>query len=221
MIGLMPRLDSSRSRQGPAALRGLAAILLMAGVALLAWPGQDRALAQRRGRVRLVPPSVECPEPGRSLPEGASRALEAYLGPDARALCLGDLNGNGRRELLAARVERSFGSGMGFYWVTRNAGLFEEGTDRAAIWRPLLRITDRLENTTTPIGWKRPVEGAGIGLRYTMTDGGRLCLQLRRLDANFHRLERPLLLVRWDPAIERYATGACADGTRGDLIKDR
>ncbi len=217
----MRRPDTMRPGRGPDGLRSFLPAVLLTAAALLSWPGSDAVLAQRRGRVRLVPPSVECPEPGRSIPAGATRALDAYLGPEARPLCLGDLNGNGRDEILAARVERSFGKGMGFYWVTRDAGLFEAGSDRTAIWKPVLRITDRLENTTTPIGWRRPVEGAGIGLRYTMTDSGRICLQLRRLDANRQRLERPLLLVRWDPAIERYVTGSCADGTRGDLVKDR
>jgi len=188
---------------------------------ILACLVEGSAAPPRRGAPRLVPPSIECPEPGRSLPEGASRAVDAFLGPGARPLCLGDLNGNGRAEILAAHVDRSYGKGMGFYWVTHRAGLFEAGAERAAPWRPLLLLSDGVENTTSRIGWKRPVEKEGIGLRYTMTDEGRICLQLRRLDANVNRLERPFVLVRWDPAVERYEPGRCAEGTRGELIRDR
>jgi len=170
----------------------------------------------------LEAPSFECPEAGSRLPAGAKTAIAGFLGGDAKPICLGDLNGNGRPEVLAAVSERSFGRAMGFYWVTSKTGLFEEAPDRQAPWKPLLLTSDRIENARGVIGWKTPVDRKdGIGLRFTMTDGGRICLQMRRLDSNKRREEAPLVLVRWDPSVERYEEGRCPGGTAGTLRERR
>ena len=169
---------------------------------------------------RLEAPSYECPEAKGKLPAGAMTAIAGFLGADAMPLCLGDLNGNGRAEVLAVVSDKTFGRAMGFYWQTRKVGLFEELSDRKLAWTPLLLAADGIENSRERIGWKMPVDKtAGIGLRFTMTDSGRICLQLRRLDSNHQRLERPLVLVRWDPTVGRYEEGRCAGGTAG-VIKE-
>ncbi|HEY3174281.1 MAG TPA: hypothetical protein VGK94_00825 [Candidatus Polarisedimenticolia bacterium] len=171
------------------------------------------AAAGRPGPAEL--PSWECPGPRAKIAEEAQAALDGYLGPAATPLCGGDLNGNGRPEILAAVTSLSCGRGIGFYRVASRVGLFEAGEDRRAAWRPLLLASDRVENSAGLIGWREPVEADGIGLRVTMTDGDRACLQLRRLDSARYRLEEPLLLVRWDPSVRRYEVGPCRGGTAG------
>jgi hypothetical protein len=58
----------------------------------------------------------------------------------------------------------------------------------------------------------------GIGLRFTMTAQNEgICLQLRRLDSNRYRSEPRLVLVRWDPSVERYEPGSCPGGTAGKM----
>lgn len=113
---------------------------------------------------------------------------------------------------------RSYGRGIGFYRVASRAGIFEAGDDRRTTWRPLLLASDRIENTAGLIGWREPVGEDGIGLRVTMTDADRICLQLRRLDSARYRAEEPLLLVRWDSSVRRYEVGPCRDGTAGTPV---
>ena len=194
------------------------AVIVVAVVCIPAAPARaldgSREPPERRW---LAPPSFECPEAKGKLPEGASAAIAGFLGGDATPICLGDLNGNGRPEVLAAVSERTFGRGLGFYWVTRKSGVFEAGADKRQPWKPLLLTSDRVENSLGVIGWKGPVDKRdGIGLRFTMTgDKDRICLQLRRLDSNRHRAENPLVLVRWESSVERYEEGRCSGGTAG------
>ena len=196
-----------------------AAILLWL-LCFLPMPTLARDESRRRPKPpRLEAPSFECAEARGKLPEGASTAIAGFLGGDATPICLGDLNANGRPEVLAVVSERTWGRGMGFYWVTRKAGIFEAGSDRREAWKPVLLTSDRIENSRGVIGWTAPVDKRdGIGLRFTMTSGdGGICLQLRRLDSNRYSLENPLVLVRWDRSVERYEPGRCAGGTAGTM----
>ncbi len=143
--------------------------------------------------------------------------MEGLPGPEARALCAGDLNGNGRPEVLAATTEGSRGAGLGFYWIARGAGIVEEGDDPDAPWTPLLLVTDRVENPAGLRGWSDAMTGGAVGPRYTMSDAGRICLQIRRLGR--HAGEEPLLLMRWDPSVARYEPGPCASGTAGPPLR--
>lgn len=168
--------------------------------------------------VRMTHPGSDCPAPGKNIPQGAREAMARFLGPEAIPLCLGDLNGNGRPELLAAIVTRTYGEGLGFYRVTQKSGIFEAGANGAEGWRAVLLTSDRVENQRGLVGWQRPVEEDGIGLRYTMTHGKGICVQLRRLDFPHACTEEPLILIRWDPVVERYEPGPCASGTAGPAI---
>jgi hypothetical protein len=201
-----------RLAAGWAAALALAAPAIVAAVEARAGRAEPPKL---RGRPRIVYPSFECPEAEGRLPEAAAAAIAGFLGPDATALCYGDLNGNGKDEVLAAVIARTYGKGLGFYWVTTRSGIFEAGRERRDPWVPLLLTSDRLETPSGLFGWESPVSAEGIGLRVTMTDGPRVCVQLRRLDAARYRKENPLVIVRWDPTLLRYASGACAGGTAG------
>ncbi|HZI94704.1 MAG TPA: hypothetical protein VFE84_10705 [Patescibacteria group bacterium] len=206
-------MRSKASKIGHAVLLpGLACALLATSFAREESPRAPR-------QQRLEPPSYECPEAKGKLPEGARTAIDGFLGGDAAPICLGDLNANGRSEVLAVVSERTWGRGMGFYWVTRKAGIFESGADKRQAWKPVLLTSDRIENARGVIGWKAPVDKRdGIGLRFTMTAGdGGICLQIRRLDSNRYGLENPLVLVRWDPSVERYEPGRCPGGTAGKV----
>jgi len=204
----------------PARASGLRAVVLCAVLCALPCP-PAAALDDTWDPVkqkRLEAPSYECPEAKGKLPAGAMTAIAGYLGGEATPVCLGDLNGNGRQEVLAVVSSQTFGRSMGFYWQTRKVGLFEEAADRKLAWTPLLLAADGVENSSARIAWKTPVDKTdGIGLRFTMTDSGRICLQLRRLDSNKQRLEPPLVLVRWDATVARYEEGRCANGTAGTM----
>jgi len=194
--------------------------LLAGALALSAFAAGESAAPRRyatQDRVirRTEYPSSECPQEIPGLSATARQAVSAALGQDAEILCAGDLNGNGRPEVLGALVNGTFGKELGFYRVVSSGVLLEQGADEDAPWKLLLRISDTVDNGTGRIGWKQPVGDTGIGLRSTMSDQGRICLQLRRLDAARDQLEEPLVIVRWDRALASYTAGACAQGTSG------